>query len=98
MAIIRMDQETLNEEYLYSRHEFQKIRVKQMLEKGWNVSKVSSLGNLTLVFVHTPGAVAVVYPNGLLVRNKPGKKIFASWEDAAKYASATVPTPGLVTV
>ena len=34
------------------------------------------------------------YPNGLLVRNKPGKKIFASWEDAAKYASATVPTTG----
>jgi hypothetical protein len=96
MATVRMTQETLNSEYRVSPHEFQKIRVQQMLEKGWNVSKVVTYNNLALVFVHTPGAVAVVYRNGLLVRNKAGKKISASWADAAKYASATVPTPGLV--
>lgn len=77
-------------------HQFQVIKVKQMLNRGWSVYLVKSRGSVSVVLMSHPSeGSAIVQPNGLFFKAISGK-INWSWDKMAALAAATVPAPGVL--
>ena|SRR6478609_6160001 len=93
---IRLDQFSLNQRGTTTRHPFQCIAVKELIEKHWwRVSSVNYHNDVTVVVVRMISDSqigAAVYPNGSFGRSK-SPKITWDWKRAIDLATATLPDP-----
>ena len=93
---MRFDQFDLNHLGKTTRHPFQCIAVKELVEKhGWRVSSVNDSGHAVVVVVrmiNDSSIGAAVYPNGSFGRSK-SPKITWDWKRAKDLATATLPDP-----